>query len=174
MQTIAFLAWLRDRNGGGSGSDDATAIDITDDVDNDEEEKKQEDDDEEDDVVVLDEDEEEDVDFHTSKKPNLNNHSSDNNSSRPHLIVVPASVLSNWMNEFKKFAPHMHVVKYHGSLKERGEIQRRLRRSLPDGKEEERKKKYGGSGGGKALTKEPLDAVLTTFSYFSSEKSTDR
>ena len=31
--------------------------------------------------------------------------------SRPHLIVVPVSVLSNWMREFEKFCPDMNVVK---------------------------------------------------------------
>ena len=30
---------------------------------------------------------------------------------RPHLIIVPSSVLSNWENEFKKFCPEMEVVK---------------------------------------------------------------
>ena len=28
-------------------------------------------------------------------------------TQRPHLIVVPASVLNNWMREFQKFAPNM-------------------------------------------------------------------
>jgi SNF2 family DNA or RNA helicase len=29
----------------------------------------------------------------------------------PHLIVVPVSVLSNWMREFETFAPDLNVVK---------------------------------------------------------------
>ena len=67
---------------------------------------------------------------------------------RPHLIVVPASVLSNWMNEFKKFAPSLSVVKYHGSLSEREMIRANFNSII-----------------GK------VDAVLTTFSYFSSDSN---
>ena len=33
-------------------------------------------------------------------------------------FVVPASVLSNWAIEFEKFAPHLNLVKYHGSERE--------------------------------------------------------
>jgi hypothetical protein len=33
----------------------------------------------------------------------------------PHLVIVPLSVLTNWMNEFKRFAPQMRVVKLHTS-----------------------------------------------------------
>ena len=71
---------------------------------------------------------------------------------RPHLIVVPASVLSNWMNEFKKFAPDMIVYKYHGNQAEREEIRDRMERDFVRGDD-------------------PLDAVLTTFSYFSSDSN---
>jgi len=77
---------------------------------------------------------------------------------RPHLIVVPSSVLTNWQNEFSKFCPEMKVVKYHGSLKERTEIQRELRNHLPGGTNQ-----Y-----------DHIDVILTTFSYFSSEKDSDR
>jgi SNF2 family DNA or RNA helicase len=73
-------------------------------------------------------------------------------SRRPHLIVVPASVLSNWMNEFRKFAPDMIVYKYHGNQVEREEIRELMDRNFV-------------SGG------DPLDAVLTTFSYFSSDSN---
>lgn len=73
---------------------------------------------------------------------------------RPHLIVVPASVLSNWMNEFKKFAPEMVVAKYHGNQAEREEIRCELD---PYTWDDHRDK--------------PLDAVLTTFSYFSSDSN---
>ena len=31
----------------------------------------------------------------------------------PHLVVVPLSVLANWVQEFKRFAPDMRVVRIH-------------------------------------------------------------
>lgn len=35
--------------------------------------------------------------------------------SGPHLIIVPLSVIANWMNEFKRFLPQMRVLKLHSS-----------------------------------------------------------
>ncbi|GKY92507.1 hypothetical protein MPSEU_000221000 [Mayamaea pseudoterrestris] len=37
----------------------------------------------------------------------------------PHLITVPKSTLSNWMNELKRWCPVLRVVKFHGSREER-------------------------------------------------------
>lgn len=79
----------------------------------------------------------------------------------PHLVIAPASVVSNWELEFKKFAPHLNVVKYHGSMKERLDIQDRLRQFLPSG----RKKSNGGT---------TLDVILAPVTYFQQEKSDDR
>jgi SNF2 family DNA or RNA helicase len=31
----------------------------------------------------------------------------------PHLVVVPLSVLPNWMSEFRKFCPDLRVVRIH-------------------------------------------------------------
>lgn len=82
--------------------------------------------------------------------------------TRPHLIVVPASVLTNWEREFEKFCPDMHIIKYHGSMTERDELKEELRKHLP-------------SRNGRANPNvRPVDVVLTTFSYFSGEKSDDR
>ena len=39
----------------------------------------------------------------------------------PHLVVVPASTLVNWLREFKKFSPQLEVQPYHGPEKERRE-----------------------------------------------------
>lgn len=41
---------------------------------------------------------------------------------RPHLVVVPASTLANWQNEFARFCPSLNVVTYHGSQKERQQL----------------------------------------------------
>jgi SNF2 family DNA or RNA helicase len=30
---------------------------------------------------------------------------------KPHIIIVPASVLDNWMAEFDKVAPQLQIVK---------------------------------------------------------------
>ena len=79
----------------------------------------------------------------------------------PHLIVVPASVLSNWENEFKKFAPKLNVVKFHGSLEDREYMKDYLRNFLP-GKRKRR------------AFDESLDVILVPVTYFQKEKSEDR
>jgi SWI/SNF-related matrix-associated actin-dependent regulator of chromatin subfamily A containing DEAD/H box 1 len=48
-------------------------------------------------------------------------------TSRPHLIVVPASTLSNWQNELQRFCPAFHVATYHGSQNERAALRYELR-----------------------------------------------
>lgn len=70
-------------------------------------------------------------------------------SDQPHLVVAPASVLDNWMREFEKFAPSLQVVKYHGSIGERGELQDKMLRSS-------------------------FDVVLAPITYFQRERSDDR
>jgi len=37
----------------------------------------------------------------------------------PHLICVPKSTLSNWMNELKRWCPCLRALKFHGSREER-------------------------------------------------------
>ncbi len=36
---------------------------------------------------------------------------------RPSLIIAPGSLLENWRREVAKFAPHLQVLKHHGSLR---------------------------------------------------------
>ena len=33
----------------------------------------------------------------------------------PHLVVVPLSVLSNWLSEIERFCPSMRAVRFHGT-----------------------------------------------------------
>ncbi|RPB19855.1 hypothetical protein L211DRAFT_793339 [Terfezia boudieri ATCC MYA-4762] len=47
----------------------------------------------------------------------------------PHLVVVPASTLENWLREFKNFCPDLSVEPYYGSQKERFEIRDTLKRN---------------------------------------------
>jgi len=37
----------------------------------------------------------------------------------PHLVCVPKSTLSNWMNELKRWCPSLRVIKFHGSREDR-------------------------------------------------------
>lgn len=37
----------------------------------------------------------------------------------PHLIVVPKSTLSNWMNELKRWCPSLRAIRFHGHKDER-------------------------------------------------------
>jgi SWI/SNF-related matrix-associated actin-dependent regulator of chromatin subfamily A member 5 len=44
------------------------------------------------------------------------------NQKGPHLIMVPKSTLSNWMNEFNRFCPSIRTLRFHGTKEERDEI----------------------------------------------------
>ena len=44
------------------------------------------------------------------------------NISGPHLILVPKSTLSNWMNECARWCPALRPVRFHGSKEERAEF----------------------------------------------------
>jgi SWI/SNF-related matrix-associated actin-dependent regulator of chromatin subfamily A member 5 len=44
------------------------------------------------------------------------------NVTGPHLIVVPKSTLSNWMNELARWAPTLTAVKFHGDRETREDI----------------------------------------------------
>lgn len=37
----------------------------------------------------------------------------------PHLVCVPKSTLSNWMNELRRWCPSLRAIKFHGSREER-------------------------------------------------------
>ncbi|KAI5786379.1 SNF2 family N-terminal domain-containing protein [Peziza echinospora] len=47
----------------------------------------------------------------------------------PHLVVVPASTLENWLREFKNFCPSLNVEPYYGTQKERIDIRHSLERN---------------------------------------------
>ena len=82
--------------------------------------------------------------------------------SLPHLIVVPVSTLPNWIREFEKFCPDMHVIKYHGSQQEREAMKEDLREHLP---------KYHNKH---IMKRTKLDVIVAPVSYFQRENSPDR
>jgi SWI/SNF-related matrix-associated actin-dependent regulator 1 of chromatin subfamily A len=107
-------------------------------------------------AITLDDDEDDDDDSVAVVKGS-------GNGDGPHLVIAPASVLSNWAREFENFAPHLNVLKYHGSQAERQEQQEQLRPHLA-GREASRRH----------LGIEPIDVILAPITYFQKEKSDDR
>lgn len=41
------------------------------------------------------------------------------NKKGPFLVVVPLSVLSNWISEIEKFCPSFRAVRFHGTYQSR-------------------------------------------------------
>eukprot|EP01122_Echinamoeba_exundans_P012211 TRINITY_DN5051_c0_g1_i1.p1 TRINITY_DN5051_c0_g1~~TRINITY_DN5051_c0_g1_i1.p1 ORF type:complete len:826 (-),score=206.62 TRINITY_DN5051_c0_g1_i1:59-2512(-) len=68
----------------------------------------------------------------------------------PHLVVVPASTLSNWERELRKWAPVLNVCQYYGSQQERAYIQDDISR--------QRRRATGGK-----WDKDNYNIVLTTY-----------
>lgn len=46
----------------------------------------------------------------------------------PHLIIVPLSTISNWVAEFKRFAPMIPVVLFYGTKEERLDLRVKIRK----------------------------------------------
>ncbi|RHY24975.1 hypothetical protein DYB32_008585 [Aphanomyces invadans] len=44
------------------------------------------------------------------------------NISGPHLVLVPKSTLSNWLNEFHRWCPSLRAIKFHGDKEERDRV----------------------------------------------------
>ncbi len=70
------------------------------------------------------------------------------------IVVVPTSVIYNWMDEFKKFAPSIKIGLVHGSKSKRDKVLRDFKRGLGIKVEEEnlKEKSY-----------EKYDVLLTTY-----------
>uniref|UniRef100_A0A3B5REU3 Proliferation-associated SNF2-like protein n=1 Tax=Xiphophorus maculatus TaxID=8083 RepID=A0A3B5REU3_XIPMA len=47
----------------------------------------------------------------------------------PFLVVAPLSTVPNWISEFKRFAPEISVMLYHGTPPERSKLLKQVRRS---------------------------------------------
>lgn len=106
MQTIAFLAWLAYKKRGKTPHSHVASATTKKGACKDE-------------PIVLESDAEADDadhDFGESREEyRACNHGKTNSTLyRPHLVVAPASVVSNWEREFEIFAPHLRVVRYHG------------------------------------------------------------
>lgn len=71
----------------------------------------------------------------------------------PHLIMVPKSTLSNWMNEFTRWCPVLRVVRFHGSKEEREE---QIRDVLKPGRPQ---------------SERDWDVVVTTYEVLNLEKT---
>jgi len=52
----------------------------------------------------------------------------------PHLVIAPLSTLSNWIHEFRMWAPDVPVVMYHGMPGEREAIFKEMMKKLVRGR----------------------------------------
>ncbi|HGH1675802.1 TPA: DEAD/DEAH box helicase [Clostridium perfringens] len=77
------------------------------------------------------------------------------------IVVVPTSVIYNWMDEFEKFAPSIRIGLVHGSKSKRDKVLRDFKRGLGIKIEEEnlKEKSY-----------EKYDVLLTTYGTLKNDK----
>eukprot|EP01027_Heterolobosea_sp_BB2_P013449 GEZU01019409.1.p1 GENE.GEZU01019409.1~~GEZU01019409.1.p1 ORF type:complete len:709 (+),score=260.56 GEZU01019409.1:758-2884(+) len=79
-----------------------------------------------------------------------------NNIEGPFLIVAPLSTISNWIKEFKRWAPAISVIMYHGSKDERNQL--RLKYFSAYNEPRSAKKATGKGAKGKANSKKQQEA----------------
>ncbi|ODV90072.1 hypothetical protein CANCADRAFT_16476, partial [Tortispora caseinolytica NRRL Y-17796] len=82
------------------------------------------------------------------------------NKKGPHLVIVPASTLENWMREFQRFAPELTIEPYYGSQSEREVI----RSEITDYRMEKQR------ANGNNTYSYPFDVLVTTYNIATSSK----
>ncbi|KAL3915861.1 MAG: hypothetical protein SGILL_005448 [Bacillariaceae sp.] len=93
----------------------------------------------------------------------------------PHLICVPKSTLSNWMNELKRWCPSLRAIRFHGSREEREQIieeQFNLQAAAHDGRRPERQvmNEQGEMIDDNSDNPRPWDVCVTTYEVCNTEK----
>lgn len=95
--------------------------------------------------------------------------------NRPHLVVCPLSVLSSWINEAKKWAPNLNVIRFHGPKEERERLKLyvlgRTDRYGNATSSAKSRKHNGGQDAASTTETHPVDLVVTTYETFTSEQS---
>ena len=90
----------------------------------------------------------------TTCRPNPPDH------QRPFLVLCPLSVLSSWINECRKWTPHLRVLRFHGPASERARLKRVAETGEAFGMEDE----SAGEGRG-------YDVIVTSYEVFEREKA---
>nr|XP_023907870.1 ISWI chromatin-remodeling complex ATPase CHR17-like [Quercus suber]POF16274.1 lymphocyte-specific helicase [Quercus suber] len=77
---------------------------------------------------------------------------------RPHLVICPLSVLSSWMNETRKWVPHLNVVRFQGTKSERDRLKQEMRPT------------QRGIRPQKSRSNAAIDMIVTTYETFTAER----
>ena len=87
--------------------------------------------------------------------------------NQPHLVVCPLSVLSSWLNEARKWVPHLKVVRFHGPKPEREKLKNHLMATqYPKSKKSSSTSITVGRS-----DEDTVDVIVTTYETFVSEQS---
>ncbi|EPS43348.1 hypothetical protein H072_2644 [Dactylellina haptotyla CBS 200.50] len=87
-----------------------------------------------------------------------------NHPHRPFLVVCPLSVLTSWVNEAKKFVPHLRAMRLHGPIKERTRLKRLAEKGLESGKDGSENPVHSDN------PKRGWDIIVTSYDTFVAEK----
>lgn len=99
-----------------------------------------------------------------------------NNLQGPHLVCVPKSTLSNWMNEINRWCPSLRAIRFHGSREERAELAEKYfthKAAAHDGKrpsEQIKNEETGEMEDDNSENPRKWDICVTTYEVCNSEK----
>jgi len=92
----------------------------------------------------------------------------------PHLVCVPKSTLSNWMNELARWCPALRVIRFHGTKDEREAMKEEFfdnEAAAHDGRRPERRIKNAGEWqDDNSSTPRAWDVCVTTYEVCNTER----